>query len=134
MNGWQRLWVLLAALWLLGSGVVLWSLRPEPEFIYRIEFEGRLYDIYATHPPDESDVRAALLGDPTAGSRSGVPVLALPPLTLEHDAAGAVTTGRYRRDRYVALFAAWLVPPVTVYLLGWSVAWVRRGFQRPATP
>jgi hypothetical protein len=32
----------------------------------------------------------------------------------------------------LATLAYWLVPPMIVYILGWSVGWVVRGFRKPA--
>src|SRR5438445_787525 len=33
-----------------------------------------------------------------------------------------------RRSFMLTALAAWIIPPMAIYILGWSVAWIRRGF------
>src|SRR5262249_30959747 len=44
LNGWQRMWIVMAVLWLAGSGVAIWSawLQPAAPKVY-LDAEGREY-------------------------------------------------------------------------------------------
>jgi len=149
LNGWQRLWIVLSAIYLLllvGLAIDLWP-RPETtshreEFLTRMpaELRARIDAAYATKSgwdaaspsfvPDPQPVefpngavlriRGAKAGDTEPDVRVAAAYWAV--------VESATRAARWRTTWVTAL--VWLVPCLTLYALGWAVAWVRRGFSR----
>jgi hypothetical protein len=172
LNGWQRLWVVLSALYLLlvaGVTILLWptavTTSHRDEFIARMPAELRANVVggYSNKWAMEEarKARAGRTSEPrgTTKERNAPPLK--PPSVFklveavtfpngavleilaakEDDIDADVRVGpaywaivestasaeRWRMAWQMALL--WLVPCATLYALGWSVAWVRRGFR-----
>jgi hypothetical protein len=142
LNGWQRLWIVLGALWLIAVVVIAhgqWPIEPPPSFwespdLVR-EIEPNVLRAlrpptpqetaervawYAAHPPENGQrvVRSEDFVD--TGQYDRAKALIQPRLAL------AI---RERQRLFIGeAIAAWVAPIGGLYLLGWAIAWVRRGF------
>lgn len=158
LNGWQRLWILLSVLYLVGLLVIAFtvSIWPTPEttrhrdeFLTRMpaDMRGQIEAAYSS----TSEWEAALK------KRPGVPPGLIPdpqPVKIDNgailqirvakkgdtepdfrvaEAYWAVVKSESRaawREMVLVMVLVWLIPCAMLYALGWSVAWVRRGFSK----
>jgi hypothetical protein len=189
LNGWQRLWVVVSAFYLILVVGVLYTLWPTAErtlhrddFITRMPDEARKHVIasYATewraredrsgylHTVLPNGAVLVLRGTPDprlAATRKKFPQYGdlsdtklatalrakfpeyanlLPDsFVMDEDVrkvvkaysdvvAEATSAARWSSTGYALL--SWLVPCFALYALGWSVAWVQRGFRGSASP
>ncbi|HTF13285.1 MAG TPA: hypothetical protein VK643_01295 [Burkholderiales bacterium] len=139
LNGWQRTWVLLSAVWLLGVGY--WAIGKDPgdaDFFYEI---GRAYCLAHTCSGKDmtraiSEVYPELVSNFGTGPRT---CQGLHEAIVKMGRAKEVEQ-RYenylqeRRTHFFARVIAYLAIPIAVsYLLGLSIAWVIRGFRRKSS-
>jgi hypothetical protein len=126
LNGWKRLWVVVSVVWTvlvaLGTGEYV---RESSGGIRRLYSPtGKWWDVT---PEEEAKLHEA-----------GIYLSTQPTVTPPSPSEKPVTPGtrRWYADSGVVLLmlAIWLVPPVTLYAIGWSIAWVRRGFAQPSAP
>jgi hypothetical protein len=185
LNGWQRLWIVLSAIYLLlivGLTIALWP-TPETtwhrdEFLTRMpsDLRGQVEAAYSSTfqweaalkklPPAPDEGRQGAMRLPPGVSRiqpqkdrSPIPptsdfVLVSEPVSFPNRAIlqvrvakegdtgadvrvaaaywavvqSATRAARWEMARVMAL--VFFVPCLTLYALGWAVAWVRRGFSR----
>lgn len=121
LNGWQRLWVVLFALWTCGVAAVAWQKWPSALDAIAWQYFGgpaiqgqSWFDFSPTEPLDLP-----------IGAEVPHELMTPPPR------ADAVVQQRLRDSRLAAarfVVSLWLLPPVALYLLVWSLGWVRRGF------
>src|SRR5512145_722044 len=163
LGGWQRLWVLVSALYLIIVAVVAWTEFPRRD---DIDHDSTIYAAMdAAHvgylrPEPASHLRpsvTAALYDRIEASRIQAPVrigrgkgITLPNGHTRYFADDTTedliwqTAGEYLavvdsrlpplRRRFVLLSTmAWLVPCLGLYVLGSSVGWVYRGFRSPTS-
>jgi hypothetical protein len=155
LNGWQRLWIVFSLLWLLAVFVVAYSKWPIAASISRLEIYRRLSSDSARFI---SNYELVMNGDPAADwmilptplphfevvDVSGHVIIFARPspecptcgtpddqkerILRECRAVLRQLLSDGRRSIIEQTSARALVPPIAIYLLGWSVAWVRRGF------
>ena len=154
LNGWQRLWIVLCvvtAVGVAGSVLVLWPKETdflEDRAIYAVELALNATAAKAKRAGNESDelnllraldagprrTRIETYGDLSAvqilervqPTLAGTPELQLLETRRLKDQA-ALTVGR---QRHLAVgFTIWLAIAAISYAIGWSVAWVHRGFK-----
>ncbi len=104
LNGWQRIWVVLAALWLVP--VVSFSIVtfPQGSELSDEEIQQQLTEVRSAVENRFSDL--AILESQLSPQK------------------------RNEQIRHVAFgVGMWLVPIAVLYILGWATAWVRRGFR-----
>jgi hypothetical protein len=148
LNGWQRLWVAVTLMWLCVVLVLGYGLWPTSASVSKGDVYARMSEASAKWLIDFYDVLAA-----QAGGRSEQPDGFIPDKGETVDigghlvqfAAGATeadmkrVAGEYyaalrqalaaRRIKFAVQSVAFFsVPAVCLYLFGWSVAWIRRGF------
>lgn len=153
LNGWQRLWILATAIWLLSVLMFSYTLWPTISDIPKAAVFARLkpwdcYRLIGCYQP--SGV--------TLDMSKAVPIPA--PVTITPDVPGSIvdvdghtlqfveglspkdvnqTADAYRAVlRHILelrrasfggeAFALWIVPALALYMLGWAIAWVWRGF------
>jgi hypothetical protein len=158
LNGWQRLWIVLSAIYLLliaGLTIVFWP-TPETtghreEFLTRMpaDLRGKVDAAYSSTFQWEEAMKRATPPGTTPGFIPDPQPVTLPngavlqirvtkkgdtePDFRVADAYWAVVQSATRAARWQTAWAmalVWLVPCLTLYALGWAVAWVRRGFSR----
>lgn len=158
LNGWQRIWTVVAIGYGLIVAVGVASMWPSKEDIYSEWFDDvvRAYgerlsgstpsEIRASYPDmtDQQIVEAAvakarsrnLEAMPAVGETITFTLLDL--VDAELDSSGKRFEARLAalpRERRRAVwfgFLVWSVPMVAVYGFGWSVGWIRRGFRAAA--
>jgi hypothetical protein len=163
LNGWQRLWIVLCALYAVPVATVLYLFWPTPEQIHHREgFVSRMPAhfqklVITVYPGEYAKGEAwKLLGE--KGKKVTVEALdilnaglillpngailavrAQTNRTSQTDIARAywaVVRAEARAERWTMawwLALEWLVPCLTVYAVGWATAWVRRGFKNGAS-
>jgi hypothetical protein len=111
LNGWQRLWVLIAIAWALAVVSDIgerWYAVPDPD--------RRLAPQICRGVPDNP-------GDQTPRGR-------LIRLRVERAGRAERLAACYPRSAVVPTRAtSWLVPVALIYAFGWGLGWVRRGFR-----
>lgn len=144
LNGWQRLWVILAVLLLIPAGLVGFDTRPTADAINR-EWAGKVIELAANNDP-------ALAGQEPwkiAIQYQDVPPAKLveklnygylsrhPELKERADALGQPFQQQLDRlplsaiTHFVLVIFGWLLVAGMLYLCGFAIGWVYRGF-RPA--
>jgi hypothetical protein len=136
------LWVVVTVLWLAGAGVVLWQVGSELETdkIY-LDLTGAVEFVPDSFVPDVPTAKFDREGTPILvgvgevmpDGRSSIAIVdgrgtekIFPPGTDPMKAAAVVRQRRNLMRMRVA--AILLLPPLVLYGLGCSVAWVYRGF------
>lgn len=155
LNGWQRLWVVAVVAMGLLSAVVLVTNWPREEelleehAVYAVELGLRVVANKAKTVGNERDELTALRAIETGpsavrreayGDLSATELLKKIENVLKGTSELQALEVRQARDfaalaraRWTYLGAAvafWLGSAAVLYAVGWSVAWVRRGFQR----
>lgn len=120
LSGWQRLWVVLAVLWLVMSGAGLWKAHQRTDTVFLDPNTGR-------ETPQDGFLRGQPEGPLVVVVAGNERQYIFPPGTDPKKAAGIVR--QYRNAQTKSLLALWLIPPVVLYVLGWSVGWVYLGFR-----
>ena len=127
INGWQRLWAVVSTLLLLGAAgfanrtapasdsAVLADLRSPACAIYRDLPDGFVLD----HPPTPSEPCHALAHFRQSHTTRITSV----------DEYKAFQS-REARNQDLTTTALWALLVMGLYTLGWSVAWIRRGFRK----
>jgi len=138
LNGWQRLFVVAAVLWLVPVGAVLVAQWPT-----KAEITGQWVDAYIEQIVQNTN---ELKSYSTWQVRNAYRDISDEELLkrLEQKYSSSVPLERielnYRRRLDSLLmdqastgllgFAAWLLPLIAAYLLGMAIAWIRSGFER----
>jgi hypothetical protein len=140
LNGWQRLWVVFAVLTFAGTTIFVYGRQQQFVFVQGVNI--------VASPPDlniqDLDTRLEKLaqelreqgkeylpgGDVTYSEKGEtfIPVSAEMAAILN----ASVTNDQVRKtNRNVILYGygAWLIFIVLVYIAGWTVSWVYRGFK-----
>ena len=103
LNGWQRIGIVLSVLWAIAAGAYVWQGSRNLSYVYWRTY----YHCVFTPGNDENSCQAAKEQAETVPSKY---VSLLLPVAL------------------AAIPVAWLL----VYIVVWTVRWVRRGFQLAA--
>ena len=140
LSGWQRLWVLFSSLYLiLVVGFVAVEL-PRPEKIppsaallkkLSPASQVRLLPNDKWQYADEWSADVDMPNGERLSFRKGVPEQDRALTTSEYWSIVS-TEARERRLSFLGYAAVWwIVPCFAVYILGWAVGWVYRGFRSP---
>jgi len=145
LNGWQRIWIVLTAISLVGGGVLFpaWAaLQHGVEWNYRFalekDYESGACELFIKEPletllePPYGDGNGGtcwhLYTSRTTDTRQGHPAT---PYTMEVFEANLVS------DKWGEFWlgVGILIPTILfgaglVYLVGWLIAWIRRGFRQ----
>ena len=135
MNGWHRLWVFSSALYLGLVAFVGWSTFPNPKSIegheilrnlsdHSLELLAAAKDKQVNKKEEEGVIYYVIDGLGAAEAKS-----------LKEDSIAATDSALHSRRLQFLLsaFAAWVLPCLVAYVLGWGIAWIRRGFRNNAT-
>jgi hypothetical protein len=134
LNGWQRLWVVLSlSLAIVVAGITgkVWL---DSDYEMQLEVQPTIASS-TKHSIDE--LKAALVNADAAGDTAAAKVLAdeVRRVQLLKEAESRERKDRELREReafqkfVMAAVGWWLAIVLGTYALGWSVAWVRRGFR-----
>jgi len=143
LNGWQRLWVILSALYLIGVIAVAMTLLPKQESLD----DSRVYEsISAVVTHIEKTEKASVSEGPyTIRSKHYSDLSNEQVIDRLHskwngqvdftkiekdykDKTSALPMERAKVGGFALL--AWLIPVATVYVLGLAIGWIIRGFRR----
>jgi hypothetical protein len=150
LGGWTRIWVVLVVLYAALVTFVAYSIRPTLDQTYQQWFGSASGAIAAAISKQEDtlvtqfDVQERLLGKSRQESVAWLRQVAKSPTQAQR--AFSVQVGRINAEygNKVAAFPEqerlfwlkalgwWLVGAALLYLLGWSVGWVARGFRTSA--
>ena len=153
LNGWHRLWIVLAAAWSLPVLTYTYLEWPIAGSITKADVYARMKSDDAKRFVDYYDVLAAKVGgtsprytieDPGQQSNEGL-VVQIDGRTVQfvngvsredmnliagsYHAALLRILAIKREALAIQAFALWMVPAVMLYALGWAIGWIRRGFR-----
>jgi len=142
LNGWQRMWVVVSLLYLVAVIIFTIAFMPERANIEqaweyetdaiagsntRLELpfrdmsdEARVKVIREVYPDAYQDLNDEELAT-ALRTRIGF-------INIKHQARLAGLFGEQVKSMGLGLLA-WIVPSVVLYMLGWSIGWIYRGFQ-----
>jgi hypothetical protein len=143
LNGWHRLWLVTVAMWALLIAGLAYSTWPtaasvEPDVVYARMPRSTKWILRDAGEPlfrPERDIRPpsdSIIMD-IEGHRvaflAGVPDDSVA-TTMNAYSAALRDVVHAKRVRYAQeLSALWAAPAIALYMAGWTVAWVRRGFR-----
>ena len=122
IGGWTRIWIVISGLWVVIVTVTAIAIAPD--------FSGptEVYHGGEWIPLDDRARRAIVPGQTLADAE--VKALASRNQLREEDYEAPPETDVESVVRYSgAAFGIAVVPPLLLYVFGWSVGWIRRGFQ-----
>ena len=142
LNGWRRLWIMLSGLWLIAVMVLAytrWPTEPPSSFWEAADVvrEIRPDVLWALKPrsPQNASKPGKIEIDWDELRKEQEWNAAHPEVGIvssyEYDRANALIASavRQRQRLFVSkAIAAWVLPVAMLYMLGWAIAWVRRGF------
>ena len=139
LNGWQRLWVLLACISLIIVVVFVVQAFPQPnkvfhspKLIQQISTESRelfvLEDEHGWTPVADVGIRAYASNGMILPFRTGISDAQIEKARNEYELALVAVSNANRTSLIIKSATLWLVFCVGIYLLGWSVGWIRKGF------
>jgi hypothetical protein len=159
LNGWHRLWVVLSVLWAVFTVAVGINVWPRPAVVPTNEHLESLPSWFSQHPtpPDiiageaagkyprilDKDYQSLLQQIASSGAESIDGLQKLTPTerarilelqreqTARTEATIRSNLAQRQRQAVSRLFLSSIVPIIVFYAIGWSVAWIRRGFQQP---
>ena len=164
LNGWQRLWVVASAVWVIPVLVVVCVGWPTAIRVLDADVYGRMNPVNFTRlaaargyismdpqwgipvpvNPDSGAPVALVRFIPAAVEVEGhtlsfVPIYTAQPeskydpaIVVEDYTASLHRALRVRRVVFAGVaVGAWAGPVAFLYVLGWAVAWIRRGFSHP---
>lgn len=139
INGWYRLWIMVAAIWLGIVSVAAWYLRPKAESIpHREEFlaavnpKSAMYQCPWTTTQQDCEKQAKVVVKMPNGYHF---LLAVDDKEDGPSAAmsywKAVEDEVWVQQKQIVLLSLgiWIVPSIVVLLIGHGAAWVWRGFK-----
>ena len=138
LNGWQRLWVLLSALYLIPILVFSAYTFPNPT---GIAHEDTFYDLLAP------ELRAKLFIDEKnrisndqfnvempnghiLRYKSGLKKTEMERVAAEYYELLENRANKERVKHVLLALTWWIVPSIFLYVFGWTVGWVYKGFKR----
>lgn len=142
LGGWQRIWIVISVMWLLVVGLVGYSEIPSEEKIYK----AWSYDLLKYLCDNDSNLKgqyAWQLRDVYSDLSDKELIERLRSKYLEKypaykygfeniDAKYNDKLINLARSRVIAIgigFLIWFIPLAVLYVLGWSVGWIYRGFR-----
>ncbi|MCY1371911.1 hypothetical protein D9M68_599790 [compost metagenome] len=152
LNGWQRLWVLFTVLAGAFAVFILVLSYPDSEYaeakfkesMAAIENSDEVEGPWKKYQQSSSDVPKSLFGDLLIQQESdavkprfsGTPISQPSVAQRKQEAqqqyeADLQLLSRDRRSMLVQVGSVWLLSSVGLYVLGWLIAWVIRGFRKP---
>jgi hypothetical protein len=132
LNGWVRLWIVLAIFGLLVSGVLAYDSRPHIESIsHEAAFDEELSDEAKTQRAEEQASNITEVRMPNGHIlrlRSAIEASRSTALLAEYAEILERELTSQRIGHYLIYSIWWLSLSVIILVFGTAVAWVRRGF------
>jgi len=140
LNGWQRLWVLASSIYLVIVGIYVVHDFPQPE---RLSHDKELVKKLSPQsksflvPEDKEGWQSAedwgadvdMPNRSRLSFRKGVPERDMAAASKEYWELISTTTNERRWSLIGFGALCWLVPSIALYVFGWGVGWVYRGFR-----
>ena len=139
LNGWQRLWVLMSALYAVPVAVLAYAYFPSSDVRHSDDFYKQMsaaslakLAVYQENTkfidPDDIEINAQLPNGHVLPFRKGVTEEQRGTVIREY--YGLVDQATIAKRMHVIGYSllGWLLPCIAIYLLGSGIAWVRRGF------
>lgn len=134
LNGWQRLWLLCAAIWVIPVVMFTYTAIPKPtpsEILQDRSYinadaatKAATFLKYIGNDPNYTSANEAT----KAAIRERFGIVESQSRTTE---AGAIDIQSKSRLKIIALgFLAWVLPSVVIYLFGIAIRWVYVGFSK----
>lgn len=133
LNGWQRLWVLVSASYLLGVLAIAFSSLPTESDVSSAEILRQVSDqsLLLMHNASKEQQWNPVTED---GISIPIPVgldqAAVQTFKADYKNAVKVAVHKKRAEYFAQALVWWLAPSALLYALGLGIAWVRRGFKR----
>lgn len=140
LNGWQRLWAVVAVVWTLVVLSFTVIVRPTTATVSKDKVFARMSAVNGRTLVDFPDPTVDAVGFiPDKGATvdigghvvqfaAGVTKADME-RTAEDYYANLQRALTEERTQFAAVAAAYsLLPPIALYMLGWAIAWIRRGF------
>jgi hypothetical protein len=139
MNGWHRLWIMVAAIWFCIVAIAAWYMRPKPESVpHRKEFllavspQSAMYECPWTATQQDCEKQAKVVVEMPNGYHF---LLALddkedgPAAAKSYWKAVEIEAWEQQKRAVHFAFWVWLIPSIVALLIGHGAAWVWRGFK-----
>jgi hypothetical protein len=141
MNGWQRLWLVASATWFLYilSLIILAEMRGSPDWGNRSEFQARIEEVRQDECPfvlqlDNASIEEFLKDDKNKGCLYLHWNLEQQKKPISKEKAIAILEDEMHWRLYVRhpmiVLLIFLLPPLFIYMTGYVVNWVRKGFKK----
>lgn len=140
LNGWRRLWVVSACVYfvVIAAFVVLTFPRPtntthSAQLLQRLPAESRellvLEDEHGWTPVAEIGIRTYASNGALLPFKAGASEAQIEKARKDYEEVLIAATNVRRWSLVANAAISWLVPCAAIYILGWSVGWIRRGFR-----
>ena len=144
LSGWQRLWVFLSTIWLVIVGFFAFTMMPKASDYATTRLYGTMNAVGKYLEKENPDVH--YVGPWTTRTKYYSDLTDNEILGKLHskykdtvDFTSVEREYRYKMDglrteqlKAVGLsFLVWIIPSLLVYILGYGVAWIVKGFQQP---
>lgn len=136
-NGWQRLWVLISVVLIAPAGILTFNTWPKPEHIPHQEvmdsLNGEARAVFALNeslPTKNSDTTVKFPDGHMMTVRDATPREQMLPAMRQYKNQ-LESKLRTKRTRFsFEIVVGWGLICILLYILGWLVAWVRKGFRQ----
>jgi len=136
LNGWRRPWIVSFVMWTLAVQALAYATWPTTDSILPDEVYARMprstkWGLRDAGEPDPLVPKEGPIIDIETHRVRFLGGVSDDKMTTTVNAYSAALREALRAKRFrdaQQWFAVWAVPAVTLYLAGWAVGWVRRGF------
>lgn len=135
LNGWHRLWVLIAILYLAVIIAINWSSFPTKNHIYK-DWYLELCNLTGQNPDEEQrnyNQLVLILENKIEISRKiywGTYNAMLEIRTRHESKLNSLI--KEQTQVFIKLLYIWMIPLLCIYVIGWLIAWVYKGFVNPS--
>jgi hypothetical protein len=129
LNGWQRLWVLTSVLLVIAMSVVLVAVWPSDNTSIIADIHSPTCKLWLNLPKGFFPDKAPEGNDQCYALQE---FLFSEKHNVKSEAEYDMYVVRLRIKTVVVLLGVWLTTSLSIYLCGWSVGWVIKGFQDKA--
>lgn len=129
LNGWQRLWVVVSLVLLAPTALIAIVFWPNPEADVTRDLRAVECKLWRDLPADYRPANPPAINEPCRALRD---FLYLNKVNVRSvaDYERFITSRKARVA--ISAFLLWTGTIAVIYVAGWSVAWVRKGFRQPA--
>jgi hypothetical protein len=130
MNGWQRIWVVFSIISFILTTIISINTAPNEDLIV-IKNIGMEDCSYLLKMPDGFKLENAPEYNSTCYELEYLRYSNIIKLNNLDDYRSIVLEQKI--EFHIQVFVGWLISILTLYALGWSVAWIIKGFKKPSS-